>query len=135
MPPGYRIEARAHRGLIIGGAATLGGLWLLSVMIGSAVDSLNRGYTGDSTSVAWPLYIPVFGPFIGLGVFDNTSGSGTFILLLDGLAQAGGAAMIIGGALTTQKRLIRTAQDKPTWTVLPHPMGTQGMGLSLVGTM
>lgn len=135
VPPGYRLEERAHRGLVIAGAATLGGLWLLSVLVASAVDSLNRGYTGDSTSVAWPLYIPVFGPFIGLGVFDGRSNSGTLILVIDGLGQAGGAAMLIGGALTKQKRLVRTAEDKPTFTVLPTRMGTHGMGLSLVGAM
>jgi hypothetical protein len=134
VPEGYRVESRAHRGLIIGGAATLGSTWFLSLLIGTVIDSFNNGLTGDRGSIAWPLYIPVVGPFIGIPVFDS-SGSGTFLLLMDGFAQAGGAAMIIGGALTTQKRLVRVAETQPSWTVLPTRMGTNGMGISLVGTM
>ncbi len=134
VPDGYRVESRSHRGLLIGGAATLGSTWFLSVLIGAFIDSLNNGFGGNRESVAWPLYIPVFGPFIGIPVFDS-SGSGTFFLLIDGFAQAAGVGMIIGGALTTQKRLIRVGETKPSWSIVPTRMGTNGMGIGLVGTM
>jgi hypothetical protein len=42
--------------------------------------------------------VPVVGPFIAIGTLGATSGGGV-VLAIDGLAQSGGLAMIIVGAI------------------------------------
>jgi len=136
IPPGYRLDSRPRRGLVVGGISMLASAWGLSLIIGLSVDTLAAAF-GDNKSVAWPLYIPVVGPFVGIGVFDSKA-AGTFVLAVDGLVQAGGLAMIIAGFAAPEKRLVRGADPQAQSgfvTVLPMPFGKNGVGLGLVGTM
>jgi hypothetical protein len=125
IPPGYEISSRPRRGLIIGGAVTLGTTWLLSVLTASFVDSFGR------TNPLWPLYIPVVGPFIAIGTAES-EGAGTAYLVIDGIAQAGGLAMIIAGFAAAETRLER--KDDFSFHVTPLPMGKHAGGLGFVGT-
>lgn len=129
VPPGYRIETQANRGLIIGGTVTFGITYLLSIFVASiAVD-------GNGGSEFGPLFIPVIGPFITIGTADSRD-FGTFTLLLDGAAQAGGVAMFVAGMLTDRKYLIRndvvTAQPKFKLTPI---VSNNTIGLGLRGTL
>jgi hypothetical protein len=125
IPPGYEVSSRPRRGLIIGGAVTLGTTWLLSVLTASIVESIGR------ENPLWPLYLPVVGPFIAIGTAES-EGVGTLYLVIDGVAQAGGLAMIIAGFAAPETRLERKGDF--SINVTPMPMGMQGGGLGLVGT-
>ena len=126
IPPGYRVETRARRGLIVGGAVTFGVLYLLSAFTASvAVDA------GDSEEFG-PLFIPVVGPFVTISTAD-AEGAGTFALVLDGVGQAGGVAMFIAGLMTEEKFLLRNDQAKIS--VTPMTMGNSSFGLGLRGSL
>ena len=128
IPPGYRVDSRIRKGLVIGGAVTFGVPWFFSAMIASIGDSLSR------SSDLWPLYIPALGPFIAMGTLE-TEGPGTFWLAVDGLAQSGGIAMLIAGIVAQEKRLVRSTEHDVSVTVMPLRFGPHGAGLGLVGTM
>jgi hypothetical protein len=126
IPPGYRVETRARRGLIVGGAVTFGALYLLSAFTASvAVDG------GNSEEFA-PLFIPVAGPFVTVGT-ARAEGVGTFALVLDGIGQAGGVAMFIAGMATEEKFLLRNDQAKIS--VTPMMVGESSFGLGIRGSM
>ncbi|MDI3290442.1 hypothetical protein [Polyangium sp. 15x6] len=128
IPPGYRVDSRIRKGLVIGGAVTFGVPWFFSAMIASIGDSVSR------SSELWPLYIPAVGPFVAMGTLDS-EGAGTFWLAVDGLAQTGGIAMLIAGLVAQEKRLVRSELDAASVTVVPLRFGPHGAGLGLVGTM
>lgn len=96
-------------GLIIGGSSTVGATWALSVLTAGICDLWNLHFNGGTTDAAgtpkcdtWPLYIPVVGPWLSLAVVHvdhSSSGFGDTLLALDGIFQAAGLAMIIGGAV------------------------------------
>lgn len=97
IPPGYHPVSHVRGGLIGGGAGLFGAFYLISALVASvATDVCNGGRNCSNT--LWPLWIPVAGPFIALGTAAG-SASGGFVLVLDGLAQAGGVVMIIVGAM------------------------------------
>jgi hypothetical protein len=102
VPPGYHVETRAHRGLVIGGAVTFSSAYLLSVL--GAVAGATDGAKGPKRFL--PLLVPVGGPFITIGTADS-KGSGTALLMLDGLAQVGGVVLFIVGLSTDQALLVR----------------------------
>jgi hypothetical protein len=128
IPPGYRVETRARRGLIIAGAVTFGVTYLLSAFAASiAVD-------GGGSEEFGPLFVPVAGPFITIGT-AGSEGTGTFALVLDGVAQAGGIAMFIAGIATEEKFLMRNDVSKPNITVTPMMVGDSSFGLGIRGSM
>lgn len=102
VPPGYHVETRAHRGLVIGGAVTFSSAYLLSVL--GAVAGATDGAKGPKRFL--PLLVPVAGPFITIGTADS-KGAGTSTLVLDGLAQTGGVVLFIVGLYTDQALLVR----------------------------
>jgi hypothetical protein len=125
IPAGYHLETRTRRGLIVGGAVTFGTTYLLTVLTGLIAESVNRATGGDGRSVA-PLYIPVAGPFIALDTM-NAEGAGVFVLVLDGLAQAGGVAMLFSGIAFPALKLVRNDV-----ALSVHPLiggGTVGLGV------
>lgn len=113
IPPGYHIETRGSKKLIIAGLAVFGGLYLASAFAGGLF--LSEG--GDSADELGPLLIPIAGPFItmgtsGLDLGSNNDGQLPFILLLfDGLGQTAGAVLtIVGLASSDTKMLVRNDQ-------------------------
>ena len=123
MSPAPRGQARyvnrPRVGLIIAGAITLGVTWSFSALAAATYTSsyteydYTYGYPTPSTTYAstsssfgdttalWPLYIPVLGPWIEMGYLRGSGASlGGALLAFDGLAQAGGLAMLIAGAVT-----------------------------------
>jgi hypothetical protein len=136
IPAGYRLRHQPRRGLIIAGAVLTGTFWTLS-MTGAAEDNFDHksGF----------LVLPVLGPWLMLaagGARDRdceTSDSGhcgdepatRALLVLDGLVQTAGAAMLISGIAFPRKRLVRS---DVTIGLAPSPVGEHGYGATAVGT-
>ena len=98
IPPGYHPSSRVRGGLIGGGAGLFGAVYLLFGLLPAAIGS-DVCDVGGCKNTLWPLYLPVVGPFITIGTVHNPGATGGIFLALDGLAQAGGVAMIIIGAI------------------------------------
>jgi hypothetical protein len=127
-PPGYHWVTRPRLGPVIAGATVLGVLWGISALTGAI------GYdttTPHDSDYLW-LYMPVAGPFFELS--NSTTASASVVLVIDGLAQTAGAALLIYGLTSPVSRLTRN--DVGSLHVLPIPMamGRNAGGLGLVGT-
>lgn len=133
VPPGYHVESKMRKGLAITGLALLGGFWLVSCLVAGTVQD------NSSSGSEWtPLYIPVAGPFIAIGTLRSRNG-GTFALVLDGIAQAGGLAMGIAGLASSQTQLVRDDVGLSSVRVSPvaaiDAEGRPAMGLGFRGAM
>ncbi|MEM1032951.1 MAG: hypothetical protein AAGN82_21575 [Myxococcota bacterium] len=135
IPPGYKVQSKVRKDLVVAGSVVLGSAWLISVLsaaIAQTVDEVDE-QTGevlnDTGPNDWiPLYIPVVGPFITIGTV-GASGGGVGILLLDGVVQSGGLAMLIAGIALPKKALVKTYGDVEL-TIAPQVgMGHQSLGL------
>jgi len=96
-PPGYHLETRIRKGLVIGGAVTFGTMYLFTALGAAAANDL-----GGS---AGALYVPIAGPFLYMG--ETSSQSGKVLLAIDGIAQAAGAAMLIAGLAAPKTIAVR----------------------------
>jgi len=124
IPPGYTKVSRARKGLIIGGACTLGGVYLFTTFIAAVADDINKA-GGSNTDVS-ALYIPVVGPFVELG--QTSSSTAKFYLTLSGLGQTAGAIMLIYGLTSPKTLLVRN--DQLTFAPM---IGNGASGLSVMG--
>jgi hypothetical protein len=134
VPPGYHVEEHARTGLAVGGGVTFGATWLLSAAIGAG---LSEAWAHDSDigndDTAWPLFIPVAGPFIGIGTMHASYGPG-FILVMDGLAETGGLAMFIAGLAAKKQLLVR--DDVYDAQVQLVPLAGPGVaGMAITGSL
>lgn len=108
VPRGFAIEGRPHMRLVIGGAATLGGLYLATSIGGTAA-------MGEHTNPA--LWIPIVGPFIpaieafasddGPAGIDGLSKFGALFLMLGGVGQITGGIILAVGLGTSKDELVR----------------------------
>ncbi|MDC3985363.1 hypothetical protein [Polyangium jinanense] len=118
--PGYQLKVQPTRSLLIGGIVTFAVPYGLSALVGGAYafDDNER-----DSELFGPLLVPVFGPFISLGIensraqeFPNARSTDddlyAFFMLLNGFTQLTGAAMIAAGILVPEKYLER-AQALP----------------------
>jgi hypothetical protein len=135
IPPGYHQEMRQRKGLIVGGAVTFGVLYSLS-----ATGVLLSG--GGAKAVL----VPVAGPFIEIANIQSTlsgsEGSGlramaTTFMVLDGVGQAAGVAMLLVGLTQPKPLLVRDDVTATTVRITPLTMGHdgRGVGIGIVGTM
>ncbi|MEJ7729317.1 MAG: hypothetical protein WKG00_08880 [Polyangiaceae bacterium] len=102
IPPGYHVEERARRGLVIAGTVTFGSAYLISILGASSAVASDDSSSDDFA----PLFIPVAGPFITLGTADGADGAAP-IFILDGIAQVGGLALLIAGLAAQESLLVR----------------------------
>jgi len=134
-PNGYHLESQPKRGLVIAGATTFGSTYLITLLAASAIadneDDWGNTEDDDDESKALPLFIPVLGPFIGISSLD-ASPVGSAWLVLDGIAQGAGVAMLIAGLAYPNKRWIRNDLGVE-WTLAPAKAGRDGAGMGLVG--
>jgi hypothetical protein len=126
VPPGYQPRTQIRTGLVVAGASIFGGVWLLNVLVASIAIDTNQGQ-------AIPLFIPILGPFIAMGTFQSLQATDVFFLALDGLVQAGGAAMLIAGIAVPKHQLVR---DRYASLFMPMPVsfGRGSAGLAFSGT-
>ncbi len=135
IPVGYHLTEQPRYGLALGGWLTLGIPYGISIIAASA-----GNFENEST---W-LLLPVFGPWMTLGrrdygdCDDSSSDEGltcvadVFVvmgLIMDGIAQAGGATMLIIGYTSTKKKLIR---DDMGLRISPRAIAS-GYGLMVSG--
>jgi hypothetical protein len=123
IPWGYHREERVRKGAVVSGSILFGityGYSLLVAAIGEDIDSDDNG--------AAPLAIPILGPFITMK--NSDSASLNYLLALDGLAQAAGAALLIHGIVSPRAVLVRNDLGV---AFAPAPMGKDGQGLMMMG--
>jgi hypothetical protein len=123
IPYGYHREERMRKGPIIVGSILFGVPYLYS----SLIASVGADATTDNRFAA--LFVPVLGPFIELHEFSSVTID--YVLILDGLAQATGAALFIWGITSPRPVLVRN--DLAMVTVSPARLGRDGTGLLLTG--
>ena len=134
-PPGYVLVERRRRGLVIGGALTLGIPYAISVSVAAG------GQYDDSTG--W-LLAPVVGPWITAGRLDddcsddgldfdcNDYAGARTLLAMDGLAQAAGAVMLVVGIAFPKRLWVRDYTTEVS--IAPVRLGRSGYGLGAVGS-
>ncbi len=129
IPAGYHVEEKPKLALAITGGVLFGTFWLFSAAGGVSASHDN----GDDKYL--PLVAPVVGPFIAMGTVPRRGDSDTalidFGLALDGLVQAGGAAMLVAGLMGKSPKLVRN-DARAHVTPTPMRVGT-GQDLGLVG--
>jgi hypothetical protein len=136
IPPGYHKSTQIRKGLVIGGAVTFGVVYLLTAIAGAVVSDVGDATCGNTTCPGTRsgrlLLIPVAGPFALLGA--TGSATANLGLVLDGLLQAGGVAMLIGGLAAPKTVLVR--DDVSKVKIMPKPMifGQNGAGVGLAGS-
>lgn len=137
IPPGYTPSTEIRSGFVIAGAVTLGVTWIFGGIVpGIAGTAAGAGEFGV-------MFVPAVGPFIAMPVLAAASsgssglGAAYAILVIDGLAQSTGAALLLYGLLAQRDVLIRNDKVGNTnvkWMPTPMPMGTAGRGFGVVGT-
>ncbi|MDC3960394.1 hypothetical protein [Polyangium jinanense] len=103
IPRGYGIETRPRYKMATAGIATFAPLYGMSVLFAGTF----AGNEGLASGYYTSLFIPVIGPFVAIGTSDAES-VGVFMLMLDGLGQATGAALFVAGMLSDEKFVSRT---------------------------
>jgi len=143
VPRGYHVETKRRVGMIIGGAVITGVMWGFTALGAAvyhagdtAVDNVGQsiGAKSNVTNVT-ALYIPVAGPFVQVAITGGSSFE-KGLLLVDGVIQLGGAAMLLYGILVPREYLAsgeKAATNKGTFMVAPTLSRGQ-TGLGLVGT-
>lgn len=134
-PSGYHAETRVRTGLVVAGSVTWGSMYLITALVAGGIADSGGSYsydyrTGKSTRATNPsalLYIPVVGPFAYLP--HAGSQSATVALLIDGLAQTAGAAMLVAGLTVPRHVLVRNDLAKIELTPMIGP-GHSGAGLT-----
>ncbi len=118
LPRGYRLESRPDPSLVVSGALSFGLTYLASVITGAVTLSSGSGNA--------PLFVPVVGPYVTIGT-AQASGAGAVWLILDGLAQTGGATIFVYSLITRERYLER--KDRPQLHALVHPELFVGPGV------
>ena len=106
IPYGYTRVEKTRKGLVIGGAITLGIVYSASAVFGVIGEDLRESNeTRTNTSAMW---IPVAGPFLQMKETDSATGRlGLFAV---GAAQVGGALMLVYGLTSPRTLLVRNDQ-------------------------
>ncbi|WP_434041027.1 MULTISPECIES: hypothetical protein [Sorangium] len=125
VPPGYHPETRVRKGLVISGAIVFGTVYLFTAIGGG--DAVYRGSPGYAA-----LFVPVAGPFLTLAT-TRQDDLETMALVLDGLVQATGAALLLPGLLVPKTVLVRDDVGKAFVVPAPMSFGPSSAGLGLVG--
>jgi hypothetical protein len=127
-PEGVAAMRRPYGRLMASGATLFAGIYI-STVLGAAIasDICSADSSLGCRDAAWPLYVPVVGPFIQMGYLSGSGvNTGRAILAIDGALQATGVAMFIAGAV-----LWGSASNPPTrvakrFQLAPYSVGTGG---------
>jgi hypothetical protein len=126
-PPGLHLESKPITGLIVAGAAAIGGLWAVTwAETWAGCQNCSSGVTAAS-------FVPVFGPFIEAALIKPQDSSNILaaFLVLDGFFQSAGAALIVIGSVLHRDVLV---YDVGPVRGAVMPTGSKNsVGLSLVG--
>jgi hypothetical protein len=123
VPPGYHPVERTRKGPVIAGTIVFTTLYFFTA-VAAMIDA-----DGDGNAQA--LWIPCAGPFIQMAKTDD-SGLDS-LLILDGLGQSAGLALLIYGLASSKTVLVRNDIAKTDLKIMPM-RGAHFTGLSLGGT-
>ncbi len=130
VPAGYHPAQRPRTGAIVGGAVTLGVLYMLSAFIAAVgTDVANASHGSNPVS---GLFVPVVGPF--LTMTQSSSATADLFLVLDGAGQTAGAIFLVWGVTSPQNVLMRDGYAQPRLVPRPMLLGKDGAGFGLSGT-
>ncbi len=131
VPYGYTKVSRKRKGLIIGGAVTLGVTYLTTAVVATAfvVGGFVLFPVGSDSTKYTRLYLPVVGPFLAIGQFDRPRDQ--FYLAVSGLGQTAGALMLVYGIASPRRMLVRN--DRLIVTSVAPMIAPGATGLSVVG--
>lgn len=142
-PPGYVLEEQVRRGLLIPGISVVGAAYISGLLVTGVFQNFpnKTGY----------LAVPLAGPWITMVARDSSCDEDSIgdrecardvavdrLLVLDGLVQAIGAALIVTGVTWTKSLWVR--EDLASIDVVPGlrvaklPGMPEPHGLSVVGT-
>lgn len=135
IPPGYRLETRPRTGLVAAGALGFGAGWLSAMTVagGSCGASHRKGDGSAGTDPCVPLFFPVVGPFVFMGVTESLDPGWAAFLGVNGAVQIAGAAAMVIGLLVPEKRLVRNDAPAPRASFAPV-VGSEMLGFSLAGS-
>ena len=123
IPEGYHKATKPRLGLVIGGSVLFGVTWLTSVATGA----IGAGFGWSQGDL---LLIPVAGPF---ALLPGSTATGAFFLVLDGLSQAGGIAMLVAGLAAPKTVALRNDLSKLQLMPTPMTFGRNSGGFGFVG--
>jgi hypothetical protein len=131
VPPGYHPATRRRVAPIVGGSVLLGATYVLSVFASLATDVVNSnadlGVPGGKNNHA--LLVPVVGPF--WDATESWTDRQKAFLVIDGLAQSAGLALLIYGLVSPKPVLVR---DQPGLVMIaPLVLGRDAGGVGLAG--
>ena len=128
VPPGYHGARRARTWLVAGGAS----LFVLPYLASSLVASMGYDSNNGMESARAALWLPVAGPFIQMG--HAKAPADEALLLLDGLAQAGGLTLFIYGLAAPRTVLVRDEIETHAKISLAPLVAPGAAGAVLAGT-
>jgi hypothetical protein len=136
LPFGYRKSTRIRTGLVVGGSILFGSIYLVTAAFGAGLGTVGtvgcaNGVCGADLRPGKLLLLPVVGPFTLLGA---TTPQGDGILLIDGLLQVGGIAMLAAGIAAPRTVLVHVGENGTHWMPTPMILGPSSAGLGVVGT-
>jgi hypothetical protein len=123
-----------RKGLVVAGSVLFGSVYLTTLLaapLGNVGEASCAG--GVCSAVSRPaklLILPVAGPFTLLGATDET---GAVFLVLDGVLQAGGVAMLAAGLAVPKTMLVQSDAHNVTWMPAPMTFGARSAGLGVIG--
>jgi hypothetical protein len=129
-PPGYHVERKVNRGLVLAGSLLFGASYV-GIVVPFLIVAANG--TGAATSVL----LPVVGPLPMVPAQFRGADSPAMVggmLVLDALLQAAGAGMLIGG-MVGKRVLVPGPSRGSAVHLLPVALrlGRNGAGVGLVG--
>ena len=121
MPPGYHVEQRIQRRVVVLAAGLL-----FTTYVFSAVAAATSSHEA-------PLWIPAAGPFIQIGQTSGSNSGGIMLLGLDGVFQTIGAAFLAYGLASPDYVLVRDP-GPPRMSLAPFWLGKGAVSLGVHGT-
>ncbi len=109
IPPGYHVKTDNYRGVTAAGAIIAGSAYQLSIATAAVGLLLQQEEAGF-------LFIPVAGPWILIPQWDRSHLS-VILLATDGVLQAAGLGLMIGGLVAQDQYLVRS--NHIAFTVAP----------------
>jgi hypothetical protein len=132
IPLGYHLKTRARVGPIIAGSIIFGLVYGSTALAAYVIDVRNanpdRASSGGTSHHA--LYIPIVGPFREASTWPG--GPHKTLLIVDGVAQAFGAGLLVFGIVFPKTYLVRN--DLSSLKVVPMMIGVRATGLGLAAT-
>ncbi len=131
IPPGYHPSTKLRGWAIGAGLGMFGAAYLPSVFV-AAIASDICDTSSSCRNPAWPLWIPVVGPFVAIGTYGASSATVNVFLVIDGLLQTAGAALTIYGFAAPKTVLVRN--DMGSLQIAPTMVAGTAPGIGFSGT-